>query len=606
MSELGEVNGRSLSAFQLCSQSYQSSYREKYTVASTGKVVDTSTAVSLITNYFICFKINKKRLAEKAAPALQPSFKFEQHDSGTFSCNFALPLFIPQSSRFFCSPQVKSKKLAKGLVCVAAVAQLHRLGKVSDHLTVVESITSDESTYSMEDHLASTDYLLEVTDRGEEAEGASDQAMDSERHISVKTVPDCLLSINNKYSQYTPNDSSKLLYLYCLAPVPSDSPSSSPNISFAHWSSAAAQMGIALQRAVPPEVTTCDIPLSLFKDVSMTFRLQLLGEKRCSAEEVRQMQRFHRAVAVIDGASDGELSNHTPHDSEWSQSSNGAWFLIYPAPVHAQCVAMMTERDSAAFLTHLGERADGACRLARNLTLARRDEFLPLSPLDIAGLSRKLQSSQCGGGGGGMMMSGTAPPNAYSGLVVMDQGLRLLLVPSEEVVSGGGERVSTVRLGDVMKVVSYPTYTASEGDVNGTVTVPLTYYTHLTTSNDALKPLLSHLANDSQHRMLLVHEINRSASPVSLLGFNNRKAERTPTHVVPELCSVMGDGMWYYFSQLVPSVVYRVQSLLLASEARDFLFSNSCNTNNYKLPSLPLLLSALTPKMCLEGIDSER
>jgi dsRNA-specific ribonuclease len=76
--------------------------------------------------------------------------------------------------------------------------------------------------------------------------------------------------------------------------------------------------------------------------------------------------------------------------------------------------------------------------------------------------------------------------------------------------------------------------------------------------------------------------------------------------------TVLGHGKWYFLGLMLPSLAWRIQSLLLAIELRDFLKNRirahdpSCEVISNELPSADAMLEALTPRRCQELIQFER
>jgi hypothetical protein len=77
----------------------------------------------------------------------------------------------------------------------------------------------------------------------------------------------------------------------------------------------------------------------------------------------------------------------------------------------------------------------------------------------------------------------------------------------------------------------------------------------------------------------------------------------TENDFIPECCYPVGSLSFYYLSLLLPTLTFRVQSVLLASELWTKLFHN---TEISKVLSLNNLLTAMTPRRQGENINSER
>ena len=143
------------------------------------------------------------------------------------------------------------------------------------------------------------------------------------------------------------------------------------------------------------------------------------------------------------------------------------------------------------------------------------------------------------------------------------------------------------------------------------------YLTQITQKHEEFTPLLTQLADRRDHSLMAAFQLSLREDRSCLLVAGKKTKDKDPLHLVPELCRAVGRAKWYYFGKLLPSLLYRLQSLLLVEEARRFLFSGSARSGvgscgavgvveHPVLPSLELMLEALTPKLCYEPFNSER
>lgn len=90
------------------------------------------------------------------------------------------------------------------------------------------------------------------------------------------------------------------------------------------------------------------------------------------------------------------------------------------------------------------------------------------------------------------------------------------------------------------------------------------------------------------------------------------------SYLIPECCEVMGPAKWFFAGLAAPNIIWRLQSLLLAAEARERIVDSvkeyyqnnhyNCSPKSFDVekPSLPLMIQCLTPRAINEGSDSER
>jgi len=118
--------------------------------------------------------------------------------------------------------------------------------------------------------------------------------------------------------------------------------------------------------------------------------------------------------------------------------------------------------------------------------------------------------------------------------------------------------------------------------------------------------------------LLQVYTLPRDDKIRDMLLNHNIKLKKEVVHVLPQACTPLGESQWYYCRLFLPSVLHRMQALLLAEEARDcirgLLMTGEvtpavADRKKQKLPAQPRIMDmlvALTPRVAKECINSER
>lgn len=203
--------------------------------------------------------------------------------------------------------------------------------------------------------------------------------------------------------------------------------------------------------------------------------------------------------------------------------------------------------------------------------------------------------------------------------------------------------------------------------VNYSKYIDITYADHFKAKRPHLTALLEQYQKDPEHRLLAANQVSTKTAHTLLLtpicedvrgnpdwikrnSVHNARVERL--HFLAEQCRPLGLQRWYFTSRLVPSVMHRIQSWCLAYEARELMTQriaalddspqdgatsalgkpetdtiqdnemqlteemNEVNLDGTgtgtpkhdfsRVPSLKLMLEAMTPRMVAESFDSER
>ena len=157
-----------------------------------------------------------------------------------------------------------------------------------------------------------------------------------------------------------------------------------------------------------------------------------------------------------------------------------------------------------------------------------------------------------------------------------------------------------------------------------------TFFDHYRDSNLLSHDDLQNLVARSRFKMARVLAVNGKLDTLPMLArLTNVKEEmaRKPhhhsfiSHLPPDYCVILGLARYYYIGIVAPSCVWRLLSLILAAEATAFVRNlsqkhfvpsslsppaDSKAVYFHLTPSLSIMLDAITPRMCMESMDSER
>lgn len=156
---------------------------------------------------------------------------------------------------------------------------------------------------------------------------------------------------------------------------------------------------------------------------------------------------------------------------------------------------------------------------------------------------------------------------------------------------------------------------------------PRTYFAHYFTEGLAPADHLQTLLENVSHRLVCTFAVNGKLDGIPLLSRNaasvGASAVKTHnhafiSHLIPEYCSPLGKAKYYFIGVVAPSLIWRLQSLYLAEEASDRVgelygewttkYGNHQQDDDatYRTPDVNLSLEAITPRMAMECMNSER
>ena len=84
-------------------------------------------------------------------------------------------------------------------------------------------------------------------------------------------------------------------------------------------------------------------------------------------------------------------------------------------------------------------------------------------------------------------------------------------------------------------------------------------------------------------------------------------ANSSKVYILPQLCQPLGKTRYYYMMLFAPAIAYRLESVMIANELYQSLFRNQQRLKQITLTNpVSSVLIAITPKLNMEGINSER
>jgi len=222
-----------------------------------------------------------------------------------------------------------------------------------------------------------------------------------------------------------------------------------------------------------------------------------------------------------------------------------------------------------------------------------------------------------------------------------------------EDVQEGGEINSALTFDDVMREGKHK---VREGKSSGQVandrdspTLDETYLQYYLSKGRLTMERADAMRESNSHELIRAMGVNMRLSLIQILRNTQSESYASAahnhtsiTHLLPSQCKLLGRGRWFFCGLVVPSITWRVQSLLLSIEARNVLSQKlslkqnlsgslfqkmkesirkqtSCSGSSFfgvndvqisnsttALPSANMMLAALTPRLALEIHDSER
>eukprot|EP00981_Chlorochromonas_danica_P004706 scaffold946_cov171-Ochromonas_danica.AAC.6 len=524
---------------------------DRFIVSSTQASIDGVSAMGLIHEY--CQYLEQNTIDVQSA-----LYVYERDDS-QFRCTITLPkkANIPA---IVSDPRPK-KIAAKGHAAVLAVGELHRMGKLDDHLRIPISI----KPYS----------AYPVSSIKKEDKRAATYGVPDMMNVQIKSVPDNLIS-----SPAFDGNLYVVFMYYFRVEI-------SKEREILHWKTrkqiqAIESVGFAF--AQPLSSRMMDQASQIFfrnMDSDLQALLRICEYRSCrqllSREELAVMQHFHRCVFSLqikemmepDGTKDflkcvGDVKvDFSVCDSEeWTKSGGGAWYTVFP---------VQTNTSSLSFVDHLTAAATEAHFLVHNLCVVGNNNARQLKSVDFFPATH--QSVQ--------------DISEKDDLLFTSSGCNLLLWSKEH----NQNTSELLKLTDQLPNLDF------------------TYLEHFSKRSDLFKELIDRLAADESYRLTRVFQVSGKLTFNDLLKADRLKEKSSPFNVVLEGCQILGSANLYYMSLVLPSMAHRIKSLLLAEETAGWVESVISARSETLIPrfmnDMTLMLKAITPKLAFEHQHSE-
>lgn len=393
-----------------------------YEVHSTKARCDTRSSVALFNQYCnaehleYIYSVNNTNGTQKDikfryrleirsdAEVFKNYFDYYADDSKGTACRFPSGSYLLNKVS---SGYLSNKKLCKAICSLRCIQLLHAAGQLDDYLSPTSTVKSRAALERLRVSLSKSLHSGKIV-RASDAilSGGEAISMDDQKQMIFKTVPDTMIAGDNignetvflyrfkhlKYCHdskwnrnppsYSPRaDKEADARCQCNADVMEMDPDSCTSPEMESYRVAVKErlatfgiskcsycqlyaaniydnMGVAYLKKLPEDIE--GLPIAI-READMC--LEYIGEKHVSSEEMSCMQSFHRAVLgwqcdEFAAGTNGQVV--TPE--EWSKSSNGLWYCIFP---------VVQDIYGSTFLDEICKKASEAQYLMRNLLFCR-------------------------------------------------------------------------------------------------------------------------------------------------------------------------------------------------------------------------------------------
>lgn len=481
--------------------------------------------------------------------------------SELFQCDLRVPMLQVHENgqepnivyHSFCSDIHPSKRAAKEQVALQAVERLHQMGVLDDHLR-----------------------LTSRRQRKHEPVGQNlpRESAESLRSVFKNSVPDLLR---------LPPDVKPIrtVYLHSLRVIPMHEMQEQPSSGLSHNIAALESICIGLLQPLPSSALAMKSTILLrdgVANVLCEMQWEVLGslevtERPHGSDFLPLARRYHEAIACIQLPLNFlpprdflpiPLSQDTPVSNQsldfnwqdWVSSSNNTWYILLP-----RFPALLSEVHPGAWLSWLRESTLKAEALIHNLfvihhnSTAEAESFFPNTTL--------------------------AACNASDDVLITSNGRNLLHYMGEY----------------------------SEYGLNSTMPrSQKTFYAHYAQRPGHYRRVLDNLASIPDYKLCMAHPVSTKLTWIDILMSSDvagEKHESKAVEVIPDLCQVLGSMQQFRVMMLFPSVALHLNAVAMAADCQVWL-SQQMQGDSGTLPSVELILRAITPKLLQENISSER
>jgi dsRNA-specific ribonuclease len=661
------------------------SYR--YVVKETGAVVDINNATQLLIHY--CRHIPHDKYYQPDPIywiSTLPAFSFtsslsspsdvvvdqqpKPQNTSLYQCSILLPQSTFPQIRCLVGPIVSSKSLAKSLLSLECIKKLHLYGELDDYL---QSTNSRASIQRKTQNLLKLQSAQEkdLSSRAGEGETATKGGGEGERKTRPKDEnnPEAITQIDVKITadHLECEDSFDVLasplYFYrfrtqCKNEHHESCVSECPTCS--RYVRSMNLYGLIFHQQVPEDILEEEIDFYI-RGIRIDATLELIGSKILSAQELSSLQLFHRHILCWESSPNDSsvfedidcCHNHgfiSP--KEWKKSGSNAWYMTFPLGVtggdgggepvaskYSQEIDFISSSDWIPFLVkcchetyqlitnfYRHQRQTTSAQLQLNSTSS-----LPPPPpvLEVNYQQRPedLYEKVFSRGGHGNIYIGC---ESREDKKFFTDVLKVVTTSTTNNSSNGDGALTSVSCDETAEhqEITFQDYYLSKGLATG-AEIEKMVKTHQQTSSSQL-PMIK--AASLAGRLSLVQILDQVVSQSEII--EERHSHTVVSHFLPQHCHIIGEVKWMMIGLVAPSMIWRIQSLLLAVEAREKIrqlmppkesletiprcpyFASSSSSSSaerdptsppdYQLPSPSLMLKALTPRLTQEILDSER
>lgn len=336
-------------------------------------------------------------------------------------------------------------------------------------------------------------------------------------------------------------------------------------------------------------------------------------DHRCNIELLLSIQRFHKAILCWEVVNQSDSARVVPI-AEWTRHAEGAYYLILPVTDVAPTLSYSSICTPTS--SPLDVMSNDWKDMVWRSSLAAEALTKNLYDMEQLNASRNEESND-----EKRQWYPSVVPN-YT--LTTDSLVDKLFCRSADEWYVGYDDSDAVSFSDVMKYVSTkPDINLLEEGAPLEVTeTAITFADHYRKKNIIPDSDLDKFTSDSEHRLVSCFSISRRITlQILLRGVINHAKGRPAkhkhvqhSHLPPEYTCILGDALWFFMGQSLPSVIWRLQAILLAHEANFAVCSiirNNVPINEAEfvtglnIPSM-LTLEAHTPRLSIEDVNNER
>ncbi|XP_007012461.2 PREDICTED: endoribonuclease Dicer homolog 3 [Theobroma cacao] len=510
-----------------------------YIVDATGASVTADSAVSLLQRY--CEKLpGDKYYVPK------PSFKLT-FSGGLYECKLLLP--VNAALQTIVGPLSRNSHLAKQLVCLEACKQLHQMGALDDHLLP----TIEEPSQN------------HCVPKGKDSGSGAGTTKRKELHGTT-----CIHALSGSWGE-KPDAAVFFAYKFNF----------SCNIISVVYSG----FVLLIESKLADDVGNIELDLYLIRKMVKTC-VSSCGQVHLDADQMMKAKRFQEFFfnGLFGRLFVGSKSSGTPREFLLQNKTSSLWspsnmYLLLPL------------EDSLSNELRINWPAVTACTFAV--------EFLNKNSL--------LGTEQSDGDGGNQSLNRTGSS------VTECKGTNIIHFANRSVDVNNLRNMVVVAIhtGRIYSILELVSNTSADSSFNEIVdSVPSEFATFSEYFHKKYgivlkhpgQPLLLLKQSHNPHNLLVNFNDEGVSAKASQAGLVNGKP-RNHVHMPPELLLVLDvpiDVLKAFY--LLPSLMHRLESLMLASQLREEI---NFHSSNFDIPS-SLILEALTTLRCCESFSMER